>query len=188
MSSSIRFGSVVTEHELLSRTIPNLFTSVRSPQIASTPSPAPAWERAPVPQPRRGAPNLKLGSVTVSTRTRSQPNTTRLPNGGKRKKQQKKQKKRFFLTFFLLRCSFSLCPRRHTKVLRNEWSSGSTSTTLRDWHTPHTPPPALVSFGERDVALSLSLSLSLTLSLSLSLCSARLAPCCEERRCGGRHR
>jgi hypothetical protein len=97
MSSSIRFGSVVTEHELLSRTIPNLFTSVRSPQIASTPSPAPAWERAPVPQPRRGAPNLKLGSVTVSAHTH-------VERKKERKKQQKsKKKKRFFLTFFLSR-------------------------------------------------------------------------------------
>jgi hypothetical protein len=99
-----------------------------------------------------------------------------------RKKTTKKQKKSDFFSLFS-----SLVSSTHTKVLRNEWSNGSTPTTLRDWHTPHTPPPALVSFGERDVALPPSLSVNLAShnapsSLSLQRASCAVLPRAPVRR------
>jgi hypothetical protein len=83
-SSTIQFGNFVTEHELLSRTIPSLFSSVRPPTVlTSAATPTPTWHHIPPPQPNRGAPRLSLGSVQVSDQTH-----------------EKKKKKKFF--FFCL--------------------------------------------------------------------------------------
>jgi hypothetical protein len=134
-SSTIQFGNFVTEHELLSRTIPSLFSSVRPPTVlTSAATPTPTWHHIPPPQPNRGAPRLSLGSVQVSDQT-----------------QKKKKKKNFFFFVFAssLKCSIQTMLILFLQVSRNEWSAGDTVTSLRGWHTPFAAPAFVYSFGTR---------------------------------------
>lgn len=135
--TTVQFGNIVTEHELLSRTIPHLFSSVRTPTLLTTHTPAPTWHRAPTPAPRRGGPRLTLGSISVR----------RLGCCRARVGPVDAKNHLFFFFFFASQNFLLFFARGGVQVARNEWCVGNTATSLRDWHAPLVAPPTVVSFG-----------------------------------------